>query len=67
MIVPNESVKDRAQGLLSIVDLKILHKDYLIEVLGVPLSILVIYEKGIDNAYLINNICKVSYPMTLGI
>ena len=65
--VPNESAKDRAQGLLSTADLKILRKDYLVEVPGVPLSVPVAYKKGVDNARLTNNICEVSHPMTLGI
>ena len=65
--VPNESAKDRAQGLLSTADFKILYRDYLVEILGVPLSVPVVYEKCVDNARLTNNICKASHPVTLGI
>ncbi len=37
--VPDETAKDRAYGLPSTDELRIFKKDYLVEVLGVPLSV----------------------------
>ena len=39
VIVPNVVTKDRAQGILSTESIKIHKKDYLIEVIGVPLTL----------------------------
>jgi hypothetical protein len=51
--VPDEVTKDRAHGLLSTDDIKILRKDYLVEVLGVPLTTQVAYGKLADNSKLV--------------
>ena len=50
MTVLDEASKDRAYGLLSTVDLKILRRDYLVKISGVPLYTKVIRGKNADNA-----------------
>jgi hypothetical protein len=39
MIVLDEVAKDRAQGLLSIKNLKIIRKDYLVKILSIGLQV----------------------------
>ena len=47
--VPDEASKDRAQGLSSTEALKIYKKDYLMEILNIPLSVRVVCEKKANN------------------
>ena len=47
--VPTKAVRDRAIGIPLTEDFKVYRKDYLIEVLRVPLSLRVVSEKGTDN------------------
>jgi hypothetical protein len=65
--VPDETAKDRAQGLPSTEDLRIFKRDYLVEVLGVPLTTQVACEKGADNARLAAAICEASKTMAPGL
>lgn len=65
--VPDEATKDRAQGLPSTEELKIFKKDYLVEVIGVPLSTQVACEKGAENAHLAKTICEASRSMSPGL
>jgi hypothetical protein len=67
VIVLDETVKDRAQGLPSIEELRIFRKDYLVEVPGVPLSVRVAGEKGADNSQLAAAVCAASKAMAPGI
>ena len=48
--VPDETAKDRVYGLPSTDELRIFKKDYLMEMLGVLLSVRVAREKGADNS-----------------
>ena len=45
MAVPDEATKDRAQALPSTDQLKVHKRDYLVEVLGIPLSTRVVSGK----------------------
>ena len=65
--VPDEAAKDRAQVLPSTEELKIFKKDYLVEVIAVPLSTQVACEKGADNARLARAICDASRSMSPGL
>jgi hypothetical protein len=67
MTVPDETAKDRVYRLPSIDELRIFKKDYLMEVLGVPLSVRVAGKKGADNSQLAAAICAASKTMTLGL
>ena len=58
MTVPDKAVRDRAQGLPSTGELKIFKRDYLVEVLSIPLSVRVVYKKGADNSHLAATICE---------
>jgi hypothetical protein len=63
----DETAKDRAYRLLLTDELRIFKKDYLVEVLGVLLSVRVIRKKGADNLQLAVVICIVSKIMILGL
>lgn len=65
--VPDETTKDRAQGLPSTEGLKIFKRDYLIEIPGVPLTVRVACEKGADNSQLADAISAASKNMTPGL
>jgi hypothetical protein len=65
--VLDETAKDRAYRLLSTDELRIFKKDYLVEVLGVPLSVRVAEKKGADNLQLVAVICIVSKTIILGL
>ena len=67
VILPDEAIEDRAQGLPSIEGLKIFKRDYLVEISGVPLSMRVACEKGADNSYLATAICEASRAIALGL
>ncbi len=56
VVMPDEASKDRAHGLPSTEELKILKKDYLVEVPGVWLSVRVVGERGADNTRLLRGI-----------
>jgi hypothetical protein len=65
--LPDEAIKDRAQGLPPTEGLKIFKRDYLVEIPGVPLSVRVACEKGADNSRLTAGICEASRAMALGL
>ena len=65
--VSDEASKNRAHGLPSTADLKILRRDYLVEVPGVPLCTQVIGGKNADNAGLAEAICTGSRGLTPGL
>jgi hypothetical protein len=67
IIVPDEAIRDRARYLPLTEYLKIFRKDYLVEVLSVPLSVEVNYEKGVDNSCLVTLIYDTSRIMALGL
>jgi hypothetical protein len=49
MTILNKMAKNRAQGLPSIKSLKIIRKDYLVEILSVRLQVRVNIDKNADN------------------
>ena len=65
--VLDEAFKDRAHGLSSTANLKILRKDYLIKVPGVPLYTQIIRGKNADNVNLAKTICTGSRGLTLSL
>jgi hypothetical protein len=65
--MPDKAFKDRIYGLLLTEALKIYKKDYLVEVLSVPLSVRVACEKGADNMYLATEICEASQIVSSGL
>lgn len=69
--VPDEATKDRAYSLPSTEELKIYKKDYLVEAIGVPLSVRVACEKGginaQKNAQLAAAICTASKSIAPGL
>jgi hypothetical protein len=67
IIVPDEATRDRAQGLPPTQDLKIHKKDYLVEVLGVPLNTRVAGGKQANNETLASTITEASKSLTPGI
>jgi hypothetical protein len=56
----DEAFKDRAYKLLLTETLKIYKKNYLIEILSIPLSVYIVCKKRANNIYLIIEIYKVS-------
>jgi predicted permease len=60
VIMLNEASKDKAHGLPLTEALKIYKKDYLIEVLSVPLSVRVTCKKGMNNTHLVTVIYEAS-------
>ena len=67
MTVLNEAFKDRAHGLSSTVNLKILRRDYLIKIPGVPLYTQIIKSKNADNVNLAEAICTGLRGLTSGL
>jgi hypothetical protein len=65
--VPDEATMDKAQGIPPTEELKIHRKDYLVEVLGVPLNTKVASGKQADNSLLAAMICDSSKGLTPGI
>ena len=65
--VPDKTTKDRAQGLPLTEDLKIYKKDYLVEILKIPLAVRVAGEKGADNTPLTMAIYDASRSVTPGL
>ena len=65
--VPDEAAKDKAQVLPSTEELRIFKKDYLVEVIAVPLGTQVACERGADNARLARAICDASRSMSPGL
>jgi hypothetical protein len=65
--VPDEAAKNRAQGLPSIEGLKIMRKDYLVEIPSVGLQVRVNIDKNADNSLLAQMICDSSWSLTLGL
>ena len=61
--VPDEASKDRAHGLPSTADLKILRRDYLMKVPGVPLYTQIIRGKNADNV----NLAETIYTSSRGL
>ena len=62
--VPDEATQDRVHGLSSTNELKIYKKDYLMEAIGVPLSVRVASGKGTNNVQLVMTICTTSKSIT---
>lgn len=65
--VPDEAAKDRAQGIPSTEDLKILRRDYQVEVPGVELRLVVASGKNADNNMLAQSICDGSRTLVPGL
>ena len=65
--VPDEAAKDRAQGLPSTEGLKIMRKDYLVEIPSVGLQVRVNTGKNADNSLLAQTICDSSRSLTPGL
>jgi hypothetical protein len=63
--VLDKTVKDRVYRLLLTDELRIFKKDYLVEVLGILLSVRVIEKKRADNLQLTVVICIASKTMIL--
>jgi hypothetical protein len=59
VIILNEAFKNKAYKLLLTEEPKIYKKDYFIKISGVLFSVYVVYEKGVNNTYLITTICEV--------
>lgn len=66
MTVADETAKDRAYRLPLTDELRIF-KDYLVEVLEVPLSVRVVGKKGADNLQLAAAICAASKTIASGL
>jgi hypothetical protein len=67
VIMPDEAFKDRAQGLLLTKALKIYKKDYLVEILNIPLSVRVVCEKKANNTPLTTTIYEVLRLVSSGL
>ena len=65
--VPDETTKDRAQGIPATADLRIHKQDYIVEVLGVPLSTRIAYGKEGDNTLIAAAICEASRALAPGL
>lgn len=65
--VPDEASKDRAQGIPSTEEIQVHRRDYLLEVLGVPLKLQVAGEKHADNQLLAQSICDASRGLSPGL
>ena len=67
VILSDDAIKDRAQGLPPTEGLKIFKKNYLVKILGVPLSVRVACEKGADNSHLATATCEASRAIASGL
>jgi hypothetical protein len=65
--VPDEAIRDRAQGIPPTQDLKIHRKDFLVEVPGVPMSIPVAEGRQASNETLANRIREASKSLSPGL
>src|ERR1700712_1025450 len=65
--VPDETTKDRAQGIPPTADIRIHKQDYIVEVPGVPLSTRVVCGKDGDNTLIATAICEASRTLAPGL
>ena len=65
--VPTEAAKEKAQGVQPTPELKVHRQDYMIELLGVPLSTKVALGKHADNGRLATAICEASGTLAPGL